>query len=83
MAYLDCKCHSKKPVNADKWRYTLYTTVLFLIVVNPYTYKLTNMLFSKLIGTVASSSGCPTTTGIVLHAVVFTLLLRLLMDLEI
>ena len=59
MAYLDCKCHSKKPVNADKWRYTLYTTVLFLIVVNPYTYKLTNMLFSKLIGTVASSSGSP------------------------
>ena len=86
MAYLDCtKCTKKpeQPGQYDKWRYTLYTTVIFLLVVNPYTYKLTNKLFSKLLGPIANASGCPTMVGIILHAVVFTLLLRLLMDFDI
>ena len=83
MGCLDCKTCSQKPKTHDKWRYTLYTTIIFLIVVNPYTYKLTNKLFSKLLGTIASTTGCPTTTGIVLHAVVFTLILRYIMELDI
>ena len=37
-----------KPSNADKWRYTLYTTVLFLIISSPYTYKLVNSIIGKL-----------------------------------
>jgi hypothetical protein len=81
---LDCKKCAGKPSTSDKWRYTLMTTVIFLIVVNPMTYKLTNKLFSKFLGSVASpSSGCPSTIGILLHAVVFTLLLRYVMDLDI
>ena len=83
MGCLDCKSCSQKPRTHDKWRYTLYTTVIFLIVVSPYTYKLTNQLFSKLLGPVASSVGCPTTIGIILHAVVFTLILRYVMELDI
>lgn len=84
MSCFDCKSCTSKPNNMDKWRYTLITTVLFLIVVNPMTYKLTNKLFSKLLGPIANgSSGCPSMVGILLHAVVFTLLLRILMDMDI
>ncbi len=83
MGCLDCKKCSQKPKTHDKWRYTLYTTIVFFIVVCPCTYKLTNKLFSKLLGPIASANGCPTTVGIILHAVVFTLLLRLLMDFDI
>lgn len=79
----ECKHGVCEKPNFDKWKYTLYTTVIFLIVVSPYTYQITNKLFSKLIGTVASANGSPTTVGILLHAVVFTLLLRGLMELKI
>ena len=83
MSCFNCKTCSSKPNNMDKWRYTLITTVLFLIIVNPMTYKLTNQLFSKFLGSIANgSSGCPSMVGILLHAVVFTLLLRVLMDMD-
>jgi hypothetical protein len=72
----------KNKTNMDKWRYTLYTTILFLIVVNPMTYKLVNMILGK-IAKIADKSGCPTTVGMLVHALVFTLLLRGLMELKI
>tara|TARA_B100000401_G_C52791606_1_gene713688 strand:+ start:727 stop:972 length:246 start_codon:yes stop_codon:yes gene_type:complete len=75
-----CKNNNSGKTNQDKWRYTLMTTVLFLIIVNPATYKITNGIFGKLIGQLANpSSGCPTSKGIMVHAVVFTLLLRAMM----
>jgi hypothetical protein len=77
-----CKIFHEKVTGADKWRYTLYTTVLFLIIVNPMTYKLVNMLLGSLVK-ICDSKGCPTMLGIVVHAIVFTLLLRCLMDLDI
>lgn len=64
-----------------KWKYTLITTIIFLLVANPYTYTLVNSLLGKLVK-IASPVGCPTTAGLILHAVVFTLLLRGVMDLK-
>lgn len=66
----------------QKWRYTLYTTIIFLIVANPLTYKLVNYLLGFLLK-ISDSSGCPTTVGFLVHAVVFTLLLRYLMEFKI
>lgn len=65
--------------SADKWRYTLYTTILFLIIVNPMTYKLVNYILGSLVK-ICDKNGCATTAGYLIHAVVFTLLLRLMMD---
>ena len=65
--------------SAKKWKYTLITTIIFLIVANPYTYILVNTLLGKLVK-IANPVGCPTTAGLLLHAVVFTLLLRWVMD---
>ena len=67
----------------DKWRFTLYTTFLLLILFNPWTYQLMNSLMSSVVGNIASKGGCPTLFGFGLHAVVFTLILRYLMDLRI
>jgi len=69
--------------NMKKWKYTLITTVIFLIVANPYTYIMVNYLFKCCLGKrgiIASATGCPSTIGLILHAVVFTLLLRWVMD---
>lgn len=69
--------------NMKKWKYTLITTVIFLIIANPYTYILVNYLFKCCLGkrvVIASATGCPTMIGLIIHAVVFTLLLRWVMD---
>lgn len=73
----------KKPTSLDKWRFTLYTVIVFLLVVNPYTYILVNKLFGKIIGKIADSTGCPTTIGFIVHTLVFTLILRFIMDFDI
>lgn len=67
--------------NMRKWKYTLITTVIFLLVVNPYTYILVDRFI--IFGKICSSNGCPTTFGLLLHALVFTLLLRGVMELKI
>lgn len=69
----------KKPTGEDKWMYTLQTTLLFLLISNKNTYELTNELLGKYITPIAIN-GCPTTFGLILHTIVFTLLLRLMMN---
>ena len=73
----------KKPTSADKWRFTFYTIIIFLLVVNPYTYIFVNSLLSKIIGKIADPNGCPTTLGFIVHTIVFTLIIRYVMDLDI
>ena len=68
------KISSKK--NGDKWLCALYVTILFLVVSMPVTYKFTNALL-KGVCVLASKNGCPTMCGILVHALVFLLLLRL------
>lgn len=46
---------------------TLQAILLFYIVSHPTVYTLTN----SLVGGLASSSGCPTTIGLIVHSLVF------------
>lgn len=77
-----CSSDTSNPSGADKWRYTIYTTILFLIIVCPLTYKIVNYILGSLVK-ICDKKGCPTYAGIFIHAIVFTLLLRCLMDLDI
>ena len=77
-------CSCIRDLNSvDKWRFTLYTTVLLVILFNPWMYLFVNKLLGSLIGTIANKEGCPTIIGFIFHAVVFTLILRLLMNMQI
>jgi hypothetical protein len=73
----------KDATSNDKWRYTFYTTIILLILFNPWTYKLVNKLLSNFVGAIASKDGCPTLLGFGIHAVIFTIIIRLLMDMNI
>ena len=73
---------SKSPSELQKWQITLFSTVIFLIVVSPFTYNLTNSLFERILGTIAID-GCPTFTGLLLHTVVYILIVRYSMELNI
>tara|TARA_A100001015_G_scaffold320522_1_gene447190 strand:- start:1089 stop:1334 length:246 start_codon:yes stop_codon:yes gene_type:complete len=67
----------------EKLYCTLVVAVLFAVIGNPATYKITNKLFGKLLGQVANpSTGCPTNVGLALHTVVFSVLLRGMMELK-
>ena len=69
--------------NEDKWRWTLLTVIIFLLVINPYTYIAVNAVLSNVGLNIADKSGCPTLTGLAVHTIVFMLLLRLVMEFDI
>ena len=49
--------------NLQKWKYTLITTVIFLLIANPYTYQLVQAVLGKFIK-IANPAGCPTIAGL-------------------
>ncbi len=46
---------------------TIQAILVFFIISHPMMYRLTN----SAVGGLASSSGCPTTLGLVVHSLVF------------
>ena len=65
-----------------KWQITIFSAFIFILVVNPYTYMLTQKLLGGLIGKIASDNGCPTLLGLLIHTIVYMLLVRGSMDLH-
>ena len=67
--------------SSDKWRFTLYTVAILIVLFNNLAFKTVNSLLGGLIGSIADKNGCPTMLGFAVHVVVFTLVLRYSMDL--
>jgi len=74
---------AREVTSVDKWTFTLYTTVLLLILFNPWMYSFVNRLVGYFVGSIANKEGCPTILGFIFHAVVFTVILRGLMNMNI
>jgi hypothetical protein len=60
-----------------KAKYSFYSALVFFLVANPETYKITQMLFGTMFTT--SNGGCPTPLGLLLHTIVFFIVLLGLM----
>jgi hypothetical protein len=58
---------------------TLQAVLLFFLIANPMTYRLTNSLLSGLTGRLADAGGCPTSKGLLVHSAVFGVLVYGLM----
>jgi len=54
-----------------KTTHLVLIALLFFIVSNPMTYRLTDAVLGGVVGHTTHGSGCPTTLGLVLHTVVF------------
>lgn len=68
--------------SSDKWRYSFYSAIVFLFISCPYTYIAVN----KLLGTfakVSTPTGSPTAFGLLFHAIMFALIIRGMMELDI
>ena len=65
-----------------KWKISIFSAFIFILVVNPYTYILTQKILGGLLGKIAETNGCPTMRGLILHTIVYILLVRGSMDLD-
>jgi hypothetical protein len=62
----------------DKWVISAVSACVFLVLSLPVVYKLTGFIF-KIVGVKTETGGCPNFTGLLLHAIVFAILIRLIM----
>ena len=65
-----------------KWKISIFSAFIFILVINPYTYIFTQNLLGGLLGKIAETNGCPTMRGLILHTIVYILLVRGSMDLH-
>ncbi len=68
--------------SAMKWQISFFSLFLFIVVTNSWTYKLTNRVLGGILGKIVDANGCPTFVGYLLHSIVFLLLVRYSMDLN-
>jgi len=61
----------------QKWKCAIVLAIVFVILSLPQTYNLVDSLLRGVVTPVANN-GCPTVVGVMLHAVVFALLVRVL-----
>jgi len=60
-----------------KAKYSFYSALVFFLVANPETYKVTQMVFGRFF--TISNGGCPTPAGLFFHSSVFFFMLLGLM----
>ena len=65
---------------SDKWTAAFMLGILFLLVSSPFTYSLTNTITKGAGFAISDTQGCPNLAGLIIHTVIFTLLLRLLLN---
>ena len=65
-----------------KWQISIFSAFIFVLVIHPYTYILTQKLLGGVFGKIADSNGCPTIIGLIIHTIVYILLVRGSMDLK-
>jgi hypothetical protein len=53
-----------------KAKYAFYSTLIFFLIANPETFKMTQRVFGWLL-TIADGGGCPTATGFFFHTLIF------------
>lgn len=62
----------------DKWLISLFSAIAFLLIAAPFTYRFTGSIFSQL-GVTIQKDGCPNIWGLIIHAILFALIVRIMM----
>ena len=62
-----------------KWMISLYTVIVFFLLVNPVTFKIIDWITRKFGFPIANDKGCPNGWGLILHGIVFFFIVRLMM----
>lgn len=51
-----------------KFKNSLYATLIFLLIASPFMYSITGSIFGE---SIATSKGCPTFLGVLIHTIVY------------
>jgi hypothetical protein len=70
----------KPYTSSDKWTVAFTSGLLFLLLASPYTYTLTDRLSEKLGADLSNPKGCPNVGGLLVHAAIYMVIIRLLMN---
>ena len=70
---------SKPYSSKDKWIISIISGLLFLLIASPYLYSLTNVITTSIGMITAAPGGCPNIAGLIVHAIMFMFIVRLLM----
>jgi hypothetical protein len=63
-----------------KVKYSFYSALVFFLVANPETYKITDWIFSRFTPALANDAGAPTPLGLFMHTMIFfSVMLALMM----
>jgi|SRR5579885_2397340 len=76
------KENKKSPMRVtslDKWIIAVIITIVSIIIYLPFTYRLTNRVVGVAGFKTTKDTGIPNLFGIILHAVIFIIIIRLLM----
>jgi hypothetical protein len=77
--FKDCGCGCGGKKQEEKLLISLQAALIFFILANPAMFRLTRSILGEWI---SSPTGCSTTGGLILHAVVFMLVTWGLMNLK-
>ena len=79
LIFRDCGCGCKGKKQEQKLIVSLMTALIFFIIANPSTFRLVRMIFGSWVST---PNGCPSTSGLVLHSLVFMIIIWGIMNIQ-
>lgn len=68
--------------NETKWKISIFSMFLFILVTNEMSYKMTDNIFGNIFGKILDENNKVTTTGYILHVLIFLLIVRYSMELN-
>jgi|TARA_B110000503_G_scaffold122023_1_gene186190 hypothetical protein len=77
--FKDCGCGCNGKKQEEKFILSIISAMTFYVVANPMTFRLVRGVLGNVI---ASPNGCPTTFGLVIHALVFMLIVWGMMNIK-
>jgi len=77
--FKDCGCGCKGKKQEDKFIISIISALTFFVVANPATFRFVRGILGSRI---ASSNGCSTTFGLIVHSIVFMLIVWGMMNIK-
>jgi hypothetical protein len=77
--FKDCGCGCNGKKQEDKFIISIISGLTFFVIANPETFRLVRRVLGP---SIATPNGCPSTFGLVVHTIVFTLIVWAMMNVK-
>ena len=77
--FKDCGCGCNGKKQEEKFIISIISGLTFFVIANPETFRLVRRVLGP---SIATPNGCPSTFGLVIHTIVFTLIVWAMMNVK-